>query len=90
MKTMIKIALAFSLIIGLSFSAHAEDAAESTAGDTITIDGTTVGKDLTFTPSGNTLIVAASNATDYYIGSASDKTTTENGIEYCMVSGYSG
>lgn len=84
MKTMMKIALAFSLVIGLSFSAHAA------GGDAITISGTTVGQNLTFTPSGNTLIVAAATATDYYIGAASDKTTTENGLEYCMVSGYSG
>jgi hypothetical protein len=90
MKTMIKIAIAFSLVIGLSFSAHAEDAENSTAGSPITFAGSNSGAGLSFTPSGNTLLVAATSSDDYYIGSASDKTTSDNGLEYCMVSGYNG
>jgi hypothetical protein len=35
-------------------------------------------------------MTATADGDDYYIGAASAKTTTDNGLDYCMVSGYSG
>lgn len=85
MKTITKIALTFILLTCFSISAYAA------GGDILTIDGSNSdGPDLAFTPSGNTLMVAATTENEYYIGSASEKTTAGNGLEFCMVSGYSG
>ena len=85
MKVMIKIALAFIFVTGLSLPVYAA------GGDALTIDGSNSGgTDLVFTPSGNTLIDAVTSATAYTIISASAKTTTANGMEYYMRSGYNG
>ncbi|MCF6245779.1 MAG: hypothetical protein L3J69_00310 [Desulfobacula sp.] len=67
------------LMITLASSAWAE---------TLTIDGTNSGGvNLVFTTSPSTTMVSSTSATGFYIGSASTKTTTSNGIEYAMISG---
>jgi len=90
MKTMMQIALAFSLVIGLSFSAHAAAITTTTGGAEVTITDSGSGPGLSFTPSGNTVMTVTADGDDYYIGSASAKTTTDNGLDYCVISGYSG
>lgn len=90
MKNMMQIALAFSLVIGLSFSAHAAEITTTEGGAELQITDSGSGPGLNFTPSGNTVMTVTADGDDYYIGAASSKTTTDNGLDYCMISGYSG
>lgn len=85
MKTITKIALSFILLTCFSISVYAA------GGDAVIIDGSNgAGPNLVFTPSGNTLLHEDTTANAYFIGAASEKTTTANGLEYCMVSEYNG
>ena len=78
MKKNIIIALGLLMIIAFTATAWATD---------LTIDGSNSGgKDLVFTMSPSTTMVEATTDSDFYIGAASTKTNTSNGIEYAMTS----
>lgn len=73
------IIVALGLLMTIAFTASAW------AGD-ITITGSDPGGNLVFKASPNTLVSHSTDATAFTLVTASSKTTTENGIEYCMVS----
>ncbi len=89
MKTLFTIAITFTLIAGMSFTAYAADAT-NTAGGKLTIPATNTGKTLEFIPSANTLLACDSAATTYTIASTSSKVTTDNGMQYGMTQGFNG
>ena len=89
MNTLFKIAGICIILTGLSIpSCAASTFSQSAAGKEIKFTGTA--GDLTFTPSGNTVMNGTSADTAYTITAGCSKTTTANGIEYAMVHNYSG
>jgi len=94
MKTLLRITAIFIIVIGFSAPIYADEAASVAAeranNGTLTFKGESSGGPLIFTPSANTLLVGTATDLNYYIGSASSKTTKANGIEYAMVSGSNG
>jgi len=89
MNALIKIIVTFTLIIGFSYPAMANDADGTTSGGTAISIGTGTNT-LDFTPSGNTILQFNTTPTAYTIGAASKKTDEKNGIEYAMVSDKNG
>ena len=92
MNTLLKIAAIFIIAIGLSAPTYAADqvAADQADNGTLTFPGANSGGPLVFTPSANTLLAAASDATTYNIASASSKTDANNGMQYGMTQDFNG
>ena len=85
-----KLTVAFiTLFMILSFTTMASAAGPFTStgtGIAITFTSSGAGPALEFTPSPSTLISGITTATTFTAVAASSKTTTENGIEYAVIS----
>ena len=91
MKKLTFIAVVLGLVLGLSFSAYADNPCG--AGNTLTVaDGSGGGAGITFEPSPNVNIgyTLATDGSTFAIDTTNEKTTTSNGLEYGTASDTTG
>ena len=87
MKIIITALINFMFVISFVSITFAENNIDNDTGGVLTIPGTSSpGPDLSFTPSPSSLISVSTGAMAFTITSASSKTTTDNGIEYRVLS----
>lgn len=73
-------------VVFVSHSFAADNNANLARGNLTISNKTGEGPGIVFTPSPNTLISCSTSATAYTIVAASNRTSTDNGIEYCLIS----